>query len=140
MVERRKKPMFVRKDWYKAFRLGGTKKKAVWRRARGRHSKIRQKWKNRQKAPSIGYGMPREIRGLIKGMKPIMINNLDDLSKIGKNEIGILSGKMGNKKRLEVAKKAVSMNIKFSNFNAQKFMDEMGKKMESKKPVKETKK
>ena len=135
MVEKRKKPRFYRKDWHKCIRLGGssgTKKKRVWRRSRGRHGKLRQKWKGRQKMPSIGYGSPMEIRGKVEGMKPVMINNLNDLMNLGKDQIGIVSGKMGIRKKIELAKKAASMNLKFSNFNPQKYL-EMEKKKESKK-------
>ena len=140
MAERRKKPRFLRKDWHKCIRLGGTKKNRVWRTSRGRHGKLRQKWKNHTKMPSIGYGMPREIRGLVNGMKPVMINNVADLSNLGKGEIGIVSGKVGQKKRMEIAKKAVETNVKFSNLNARKFLDEMSKKMEGRKPENKEKK
>jgi len=138
-IGKRKKPRFLRKDWHKCIRLGGssgTKKKRVWRRSRGRHNKLRQKWKGRQKMPSIGYGSPNAIRGMIQGMNPVMINNLNDLMKVGKGQIGVVSGKMGTRKKVELAKKASTMNIKFSNFNVQKYL-EMEK---SEKKAKEEKK
>ena len=134
MIEKRKKPRFLRKDWHKCIRLGGssgTKKKRVWRRSRGRHGKLRQKWKGRQKMHSIGYGSPNAIRGMIKGMNPVMINNLNDLMKVGKDQIGVVSGKMGTRKRIDLAKKASTMNLKFANFNVQKYL-EMEKKPEKK--------
>jgi len=132
-MERRKKPRFLRKDWHKCIRLGRKKKNRVWRASKGRHGKLRQKWKSHTKMPSIGYGMPREIRGLVKGMKPIMINNIEDLAKMGDGNIAIISGKVGLKKRMDIAKKALQMNVKFANFEPQKFLDEMANKAAQKK-------
>ena len=132
-MERRKKPRFLRKDWHKCIRLGGCKKNRVWRASKGRHGKLRQKWKNHTKMPSIGYGMPREIRGLIKGMKPVMVNNLNDLMNVKSDEIAIMSGKVGIRKRTDIAKKSLTMNVKWENFNPQKLMDEMAKKADEKK-------
>ena len=130
-MEKRKKPRFLRKDWHKCIRLGGCKKKRVWRRSRGRHAKLRQKWKSHTKMPSIGYGSPNEIRGMIEGMKPVMVNNMNELMNVGKDQIAIISGKVGMRKKVEMAKKALTMNIKFSNFNPQKVLD-MAKKFEEK--------
>ena len=42
---------------------------------------------------------------------------------LGKDQIGIVSGKMGMRKKVELAKKAITMNLKFSNFNPQKYLD-----------------
>lgn len=131
-MEKRKKPRFLRKDWHKCIRLGGKKKNRVWRASKGRHGKVRQKWKNRQKMPSIGYGMPREIRGLVRGMNPVMINNIRDLSKVGKGDIAIMRAAVGNKKRIEIVKKAVQMNIEFSNLDSQKFLEEFKDKSKPK--------
>ncbi len=132
-MERRKKPRFLRKDWHKCIRLGRKKSNRVWRASKGRHGKLRQKWKNHTKMPSIGYGMPKEIRGLVKGMRPVMINNVNDLMNVGKDEIGIMCGKVGLKKRMDIAKKALTMNVKFENFTPQKFLDGMAKMAEEKK-------
>jgi len=136
-MERRKKPRFLRKDWHKCIRLGRKKKNLVWRRSRGRHGKVRQKWKSRQKMPSIGYGMPREIRGKIKGLVPMMINNEMDLQKAGKGSIALLSRTIGKRKRMDIAKKAIQLNVQFENFNPQKFLDEMA--LKAKKPKAEQK-
>ena len=130
-MEARKKPRFLRKDWHKCIRLGRKKSNRVWRASKGRHGKLRQKWKNHTKMPSIGYGSSKQIRGMVMGMKPIMVSNMDDLMKVGKDQIGIMSGKLGMKKKAEMAKKALTMKIKFSNFNPQKVLD-MAKKYEAK--------
>ncbi|MBU2523542.1 MAG: 50S ribosomal protein L32e [Nanoarchaeota archaeon] len=138
-MEKRKKPRFLRKDWHKCIRLGRKKSNRVWRMSKGRHGKLRQKWKNHTKMPSIGYGSPNEIRGMIMGMKPVMVSNMADLMNVGKDQIAIISGKVGLRKKVEMAKKALTMNIKFSNFNPQKVLD-MAKTLGSKASKQEEKK
>ena len=139
MVEKRKKPKFLRRDWNRKIRFGG-RKKLKWRWTFGRHNKIRQHMKNRPKMPSAGFGSPREIRGLVMGMNPVHISNIEDLKKIGQKDIGVISATVGNKKRIEIAEKA--KGIKFMNFNPEKFLQENKiKKAEKKAEVKqETKK
>ena len=134
-MERRKKPVFTRTDFHKKprFRIS---RKLKWRRARGRHSKLRQKRKGHVKMPSIGFGMPREIRGLVGGMKPRMIMSVGDLNSMGKDEIAVVSSSLGSKKKMVLAEKALKMNIKFQNFNPQKFLDGMKKMAEDKKSSK----
>lgn len=118
----RKKPLFVRKDTFKKSRLGRRrKKKQKWRRPRGRHSKLREKRKGYTKQPSIGYSNPKKIRGLINGMKPKIIVSASELTNIGKNEICIV-GRVGKKKKIEIAKKAIENKIRIFNFNPETYL------------------
>jgi large subunit ribosomal protein L32e len=134
-MEKRKKPRFLRRDWKAKIRFG-RRKMMKWRLAKGRHNKIREKKKNRPRMPRIGYGSPREIRGLVKGLNPVYISNENDISKIGKNDIAIISATIGRKKRIEIAKKA--SGIKFLNFSPEKILSEI--KKEEKKPEKKDEK
>jgi len=128
------KPRFLRRDWNKKSRLGkGRRNKMVWRKAKGRHSKIRQKWKGYSQQPSVGYKSPKKTRGFVQGKKALMIYNIPDLEKIKANEIGIISSKIGNKKRMELAKKSKELGVSFANFNAEKFLEEIRKKSEESK-------
>ena len=138
-MEKRKKPLFLRTDWNRKprFRISSRWK---WRRAKGRHSKIRRKRKGHMNIPGIGYGMPREIKGLINGMKPILVQNLLDLGKIGKNEIGVVSSKIGMRKKVEIAEKAIMNKVAFLNLNAEKFLSETKKKLEERKNSKKSSK
>jgi large subunit ribosomal protein L32e len=135
MIAKRKKPRFLRRDWKMKPRFW-RKKKMKWRAAKGRHNKIREKKKNRPRMPSIGYGSPREIRGLVKGLNPVYIANENDLSKVGKDDIAILSSTLGRKKKIEIAEKA--KGIKFLNFNPEKLLNEI--KMEKEKRMKKEEK
>ena len=130
-MEARKKPRFLRRCWNMLPKLGGRRKKLKWRAANGRHNKIREKRKNRPRMPGVGYRNPKQIRGLINGMNPVYITNLNDLSKIKKDDIAIVSGTLGKKKKIELAKQA--KDIKFLNFNPEKFLQEIKIEQEKKK-------
>lgn len=105
------KKKFLRRNWNKYKRLGlGRKKKQVWRRPRGKHSKMR-KWRRGYPARvDAGYRSPREQRGKISGKIPVFIRNVQDLAKVGKDEIAIIEH-IGKKKRNEILKKAGEMKI-----------------------------
>src|SRR3989344_8502130 len=98
---------FLRTDYMRFLRLGKKRKKLqVWRRARGRHSKIRKKRRGYPIMPTVGYMTARKESGKVKGYYPVMINNLKDLNTIQKNSAGIIASKVGAKKRLDIVKKA----------------------------------
>ncbi|UZE93646.1 MAG: hypothetical protein IB618_02635 [Candidatus Pacearchaeota archaeon] len=129
----KKKPRFLRKDTFKKSRLGKRKKKKqIWRRPIGRHSKIREKRRGYGKQPSIGYSSPRKIRGSMRGLKPVLIYSPKDINEIKKNEI-VIVGKVGKKRKIDIAKKALEKKIILSNLNAQKFI----RKIEAEKKKKE---
>ena len=111
---------FIRTDSNRYSRLGKKRKKLqVWRRARGKHSKIRRKRFSYPVMPTVGYKSPRAELGKIKGLKPILIKNLKDLELAGKDSILILA-RVGAKKKLELIKKAQEKNLKISNLGGAK--------------------
>lgn len=112
---------FLRRSWYRFKRLGkGRRKKQKWRNPTGRHNKIRKKRKGYSARVEIGYGKDRKTKGKITEKIPRMIYNLKDLEKTGKNEIAIL-GKIGKRKKLEIARKAKELKIKIKGMNVEKF-------------------
>lgn len=134
---------FLRKDTCKILRLGRRKKKLrKWRRAKGRHSKIREKRRSYLKAPTIGYKRQIGTRGLIAGLKPKIIHNSKELSNIGPGEIIIL-GKVGKRKKIEIAKAVIEGKKRILNLNAELFLkkiEEEKKKAEAKKEAEKMKK
>lgn len=111
---------FLRTDWTRFSRLGkGRKNKQKWRRARGKHSKIRRKRMGYPVMPTVGYKKPRSQSGLIHGLKPILVHNLAELKQADKNSIVILA-RIGAKKKLEMIKQAESMGIKILNMENKK--------------------
>ena len=125
----RMKRDFLRRDWNKKSRLGcGRRKLMKWKRAKGRDNKIRAKLKGYPKSPSVGFKKPKAERGLINGKNAIMINNLKDLEKIKTNDVGIISSSIGNKKKIDLAKKIIALNLSILNLDAKKFLEKNEKK------------
>jgi len=108
-----KKPKFTRQDAHKNKRL-----KVCWRRPKGLQSKMRLNRSGYSKCISVGYKSPVEVRGLSKeGLEPIMISNISQLTKITEGQGAIISGTVGQKKRMEIAKKAADLSIEIININ-----------------------
>lgn len=106
---------FLRTDYMRYSRLGKKRKKLqVWRRARGKHSKIRRKRFGYPVMPTVGYMTARKDAGKIDGLKPLLVHNLNELSQADKNSIVILA-RVGAKKKIELMKKAEEMKIKICN-------------------------
>ena len=132
----KKKPRFLRRDWNKKSKLGRKRKnKQVWRKPKGRHNKLRQKFKGKSKQPSIGYGSDRIIRGAIGGLKKVVINNIHELLQFGNNRnVSIMIAKnVGALKRMDIIKKALEMNINIANVDSEKFIYDFNRQREEKK-------
>jgi ribosomal protein L32E len=122
-LEKRKKPSFIRRDWYKRMRLGKrVKKKRIWRHAYGRHNKIRLKMKGYAQKPSPGFGERKELKGKMKGMEFEVVENFKQLEKID-NKMGIVIAKVGEKKREEIKKMAKEKGIKVLNRYGKKILE-----------------
>lgn len=118
----RKKPRFLRRGWERYSKTGlRRKKKQVWRRPHGRDNKMREKRGGYGPVVSIGYRTQKNSRGKIEDRNAIMVSNLNDLVKLKAGEIAILA-KVGNKKRLEIARAAKEKNIQIYNLDINKFL------------------
>ena len=136
MINKKKKPKFLRKDWHKKSKLGIRRKsKLRWVRPRGRHNKLRLKKKSRGAWPSIGYSQSKAIRGKIQGLNPVYVKNLSDLLKVKKDEEMAVIASIGMKKKIEIAKKAKELGIK-SSINLEKFLEKAESFLTEKKKVK----
>lgn len=107
---KKKRPAFKRTDSHKLARLG-----TEWRRARGRHSKIRLRRKGSR--PQPGYGAPKAVRGLhSSGLRDIIVNNISELSKLdAKEDAARIAAGVGLKKRVEIIKEAEKLGIRVLN-------------------------
>lgn len=115
---RKRKPLFVRKDSHKKDRVP-----FKWRKPKGKHSPIRQRYRGKPKMVSIGYGSPEEMRGLhFSGTRMVVVENARQLEALDPKTAGaIISGKVGCKNRIMLIKLAAEKNIKIINFkDAQK--------------------
>ena len=123
---------FLQRDSNRHSKLGHLrKKKQKWRRPTGRDNKMREKRRGYPKVVSIGYSKDKSVRGTIEGKKPIVVLNVKDLETV-KNNL-IIIGAVGNKKKIEILKKAKEMKIEIYNINEKKFMKEIEKKKKVKK-------
>jgi len=108
-------PKFLRRTWNRYSKLGKKrKKKQVWRRPTGRDNKIRERRRGYGARVSIGYQKNKKTSNLVRGKVPIKINNIHDLEKIGKENIGIVS-RVGKKKKKEIINKAKEKKILLYN-------------------------
>ncbi|MFW5846656.1 MAG: eL32 family ribosomal protein [Nanoarchaeota archaeon] len=106
-----KRIKFLQRDVNKKSSLGrGRKKKQKWRKPKGRDNKMREKRKGKPRTVSIGYKKNK----LNNKEKIIVIKNLKDLEKIGKEDIGLI-GNIGKKKKIEIIEKAKEKGIKLKN-------------------------
>lgn len=122
---------FVRRNTTKYLRLGKKRKKTQkWQKPRGRDNKMRLKIKGRPKVVSIGYTRPNSERWKVDGKTPVFVKNINDLKKVKHDNIAIL-GRVGMKKKMEIAKKAKEMKINI-NINVNKILKKHERKHEKK--------
>lgn len=107
----KRKPKFIRQDSHKKKRV-----KSNWRKPRGIDSKLRLQFKGHSAKVKVGYKAPADVRGLTKeGLIEVKIENVQDLKKLNENSIGVISSKVGNKKKLMIIEEAKKMNVKLAN-------------------------
>tara|TARA_Y100000310_G_scaffold345598_1_gene467060 strand:- start:7306 stop:7905 length:600 start_codon:yes stop_codon:yes gene_type:complete len=130
-TKRRKKPGFVRQDSNKY------KFKAKWRKPRGLHSKLRIQKRGHRKLPGIGYGNPKEARFRNKeGNFEVIVTNLKDIDKLGKDDVVKLSSKLGMKSRIMLVEECKKRGLFVVNLDIEKFIAKVRKIQEDKKKVK----
>jgi len=93
---------------------------------------MREKRKGYPVVVSIGYKRDTKSRGKIQDKQIVIIRNTKDLEKIKKNQISII-GKIGKKKKIEIAEKAKEKKIQIYNLNTEKFLKKKIKPKEEKK-------
>lgn len=110
---------FKRTDISRYSKLGrGRKKLTKWRKPKGRDNKIREHRFGYPVSPTVGHRSRKNEAGKIKGLQPLIVENLKDFEKADKKTIIILSGKVGAKKKLDLIKKAEEMKLKILNIKS----------------------
>jgi large subunit ribosomal protein L32e len=107
-----RKPKFARQEGYRHVKL-----KDSWRRPKGKHSKLRKRESARGSLPGAGYGSPSEVRGLNRlGYREIRVSTSSELESMNpREEMAVLAGALGRKKREELIKLAAEKKIHISN-------------------------
>ena len=107
-------PEFVRPESWRYVRLD-----AAWRKPKGiDHHQRKQKSRGRPGLVKVGYGGPRDARGLHpSGYTDNLVHNLADLKGLDPKKDGVRLGHgVGTRKRKEIVARAVEG--KFKIFNA----------------------
>lgn len=132
-------PKFLRHTAHKYSKLGlRRKKKKIWRRPTGRDNKMREKRRGHPAVVSIGYSTAKKTRGNVMEKTPVVVRNVQDLQKVQKDQIAMLSG-IGKKKKIEIAKKAKELKVDIFMLNIDKFLKANEKKDKKEEKKNETK-
>jgi large subunit ribosomal protein L32e len=109
---KKRKPEFKRHETCKRKMLSDS-----WRRPKGDKNSRRTRQSGRAKRVSIGYGTPKEVRGLNRlGLRETRACNPQEVRKLNpKTDMLIISGTVGRKKRLDMLKAAEEMKLKVGN-------------------------
>jgi len=126
-----KKPDFLRQDGHKLNRL-----KKKWRRPKGRHSKMRLKFRGYRKSPGVGYSSPKEVRGLNKdGLKEVVVSNLKELENVEDKCIAVIGRGVGLKKKIVLLKKIKELKIKCTIKDIDGFIKKVDEEIEERKKL-----
>lgn len=101
--------------------MGGKKKNLKWRRPRGRDNKMRDRRRGYARTVTIGYGNKKEERGKIKGKEVVLVYNIPEMLKTHEEKKGVMFGKIGMKRKKEMAKIAEEKKIYIYNLNLKSF-------------------
>ncbi|MBM4240118.1 MAG: 50S ribosomal protein L32e [Euryarchaeota archaeon] len=107
-----KKPKFRRQESFRYKKLG-----EKWRKPKGRTSKMRRYEKGKPAMPNVGYGSPKDRRGLHpSGYKDVLISNIRELKSLDPStQAGRISSTVGKRKKEILLKKAKELGIKILN-------------------------
>jgi large subunit ribosomal protein L32e len=109
---KKRTPHFLRDEGFRYKRIPKN-----WRRPTGYTSKLRINLKYRPSKVRVGFRAPKIVRGLhASGFEEVMIHTVKELETINpKKQAGRIGGTVGTKKRLEIAKRAVELDIRILN-------------------------
>ncbi len=114
---KRNKPLFFRQGWDRYMRLGKTqKKRRKWRAAKGGDSKTRLKENGRPIRPTIGWGAAKSEKHKLQGFTVVRVETMKDFAKAtDKKTHAVMIARVGEKKRIELTKKAEELGLKILN-------------------------
>lgn len=131
--------IFLRRNTGEYLRLGSKRSKLQkWRRPKGRDNKMRLKEKGRPRTVELGYKQDNRTRGKIDGKDVHFVQNIEDMKGLHKDSV-VLLGRMGARKKVEIAKIAKEKNLKVINFSFGLFAKKQEKKKEHATKEKESK-
>lgn len=136
---KKRKPTFRRQQINQYAKFARDK---AWRRPKGPQSKMRLHEQGHRKMPTVGFGSPKEVKGLNReGFKEVIVFNVADLKLINtKTDAVVVGAKVGGRKKLAILSECKTMKLKVSNVkDVDKKIKALTKETKAKE-VKETKK
>ena len=114
---KKRAPRFRRQEWFRFARLG-----EKWRKPRGRDSKMRLGMSGKPAMPSIGYRLPREVRGIHpSGLAEVRVETLGELERVDTSKQAIrIASSVGGRKREQILARARELKIKVLNPRGEK--------------------
>lgn len=109
---KKRKPTYkrVQSNQYAKFR------DVKWRRPKGKGNKDRKNRKGHIGMIQVGYGSPKEVKGLNKdGLQEIIVYNIEGLKTITKGQVAVIARTVGAKKRLGILDEAKKSKIAIAN-------------------------
>ena len=108
----RKRPNFRRENFDKFKRL-----RPSYRKAKGIDSRMRHKRNGQPAMVNKGYRGPKAVRGLHpSGFEIHYVSNVSELETVNpEEEVGIIKGSVGNRKRIAIIDRAKELNIHLLN-------------------------
>lgn len=136
-ANKKKKPTFTQQDNHKKPKLADK-----WRRPKGSDSKMRVGLRGYKRSPEIGWGSPKDVRGLSRdGYTQNIINTANEIEGLDPKVDGaIIASNVGKKKKIELVKILVEKKINILNLkNPQDYLKSVEKDLSDKKAVKDKK-
>jgi len=111
MTNPKTKPRFHRQVSHSYRRL-----QKAWRKPRGSQSKMRKAKIGKGRMPAVGYGAPKNLRGLHpSGYEEVLVHNVGGLDGMNEKQAVRIAASVGGKKRAEILKTAQEKKIKVLN-------------------------
>lgn len=110
---KKRKPTYTRQQTNQFAKFAGD----GWRKPKGYQSKMRLRRRGHKGMPEVGFGSPKEIRGMNKaGFREVIVNNIADLSKVDvKVEVAVIGRTVGGKKKVAILEEAKKLKVNFAN-------------------------
>ncbi|MFH1212377.1 MAG: eL32 family ribosomal protein [Candidatus Woesearchaeota archaeon] len=130
---KQKKPDFIRQDGHKKKKLA-----KVWRKPRGWQNKVRLCKKGYVRRVEIGFGSPREVKGLTRdGFIPVFVSTLNEIRALDKKtEAAVLSSRLGGRKKLALLEEIKKLEIRIVNLKADQKIESIKKELDERKKKK----